>query len=289
MLPARSFISKTLYRFAPLCLLVLACAPRAAQGQTPSPLQEWQYPGGITLRKLFEPEVPTWSTVAGVALIAAPRFDGALAYHAQPGPVIDIRYRDIAFASVGEGLGVNLLRGRHYAVGVSVGYDLGRKESDDPIHLRGLGDIQAAAVVKVFASYVISKQFPLVLRWDVRRISGGASGTLGDLEAFMPLPGSSEHLILLAGPSITFADRQHMQTTFGISSAQALASGYPSYAAHGGLTTVGLGFSTTYFWTPHILLTSDLAINQLLGSASASPVTQSEIQGVIALAVAYRW
>jgi outer membrane scaffolding protein for murein synthesis (MipA/OmpV family) len=105
----------------------------------------------------------------------------------------------------------------------------------------------------------------------------------------MPLPGSSERLIMLAGPSITFADRQHMQKTFGVSNAQALASAYPTYAAHGSLNTVGLGFSATRFLTHHVLLTADVAINRLLGSARESPITQSAVQGVLALSMAYRW
>jgi hypothetical protein len=168
--PCHPPISLTLYRLAPLLLVLLACAPHAALSQTPSPLQEWQYPGGITLSKLFQPKVPKWSVVAGAALITLPRYDGAFTYHAQPGPVIDIRYHDIAFASVGEGLGVNLLRGSSYRAGVAIGYDLGRKESDYPSHLRGLGDIPAATVIKVFGSYAISKEVPRAWScWRVRR------------------------------------------------------------------------------------------------------------------------
>jgi outer membrane scaffolding protein for murein synthesis (MipA/OmpV family) len=233
--------------------------------------------------------VPKWNIVLGAAMVTMPRYDGAMAYHAQLGPVIDIRYRDIAFASVGEGLGVNLLRGRNYRAGISIGYDLGRRVSDYPNHLRGLGDLHAAPVIKAFGSYAISKKFPLVLRVDVRKIAGGAGGIVGDIEAFMPLPGSSKRLIMLAGPSMTFADREHMQKTFGVSDSQALASRYSSYAAHGGLYTVGLGFSATRFLTDHVLVTGDVAVNRLMGSARASPITQNSVQGVLALSMAYRW
>jgi len=276
-------------RWIALSVVLFACIPRGAVAQTPSPLQEWQYPGGITLFKLFQPQVPKWSAVLGAAVETAPRYDGALAYHVQVGPVIDIRFRDIAFLSVGEGLGVNIVRGRNYRAGIAIGYDLGRKVEDYPTHLRGLGDIPKAPVIKLFGSYAISKRFPLVLRVDVRKIAGGAGGLVGDIEAFMPLPGSSERLIMLAGPSVTFADLSHMQKTFGISGIQALASGYPNYAAHGGLNTVGLGFSATRFLSHHVLVTADAALNHLMGSARDSPITQSSVQGVLALSAAYRW
>jgi outer membrane scaffolding protein for murein synthesis (MipA/OmpV family) len=144
-------------------------------------------------------------------------------------------------------------------------------------------------VVKFFASYVISKKFPLVLRTDVRRIVGGGSGLLGDLEAFMPLPGSSETFIMFAGPSITFANRQYMRKVFGVSAAQAAASAYPAYEAHGGPISIGVGFSASRFITPHWLINTDLAWNRLRGSADESPISEAAVQGVIEFSTAYRW
>jgi hypothetical protein len=85
-----------------LAAILLVCIGCPALGQTPSPLQEWQYPGGIILQKEFEPEIPEWRVFLGAAGTVRPIYDGALPYRVQPGPVIDIRYRDIAFASVGE-------------------------------------------------------------------------------------------------------------------------------------------------------------------------------------------
>ena len=275
--------------FTYLALVLCAFVSRTAFSQTPSPLQEWQYPGGTILEKLYEPNLQDWRVVLGAAVAAMPRYDGARSYRESPAPVIVILYRDIAFASVGEGLGVNLLRGTNYSAGVSIGYDLGRPMSDEYQHLHGLGDISAAPVVKLFGSYVISKEFPLILRVDARRIVGGANGLLGDLDAYMPLPGSSKTFVMFAGPTITFSNGQYMRKVFGISSAQAAASGYPVYEAHGGSTAYGVGFSASRFLTPHWLINTDIAWNRLTGSASDSPITQSTVQGVIELSTEYRW
>src|ERR1700722_4461350 len=272
-----------------LACVLYVCVPRTAFSQTPSPLQEWQYPGGTILEKLFDPNLQDWRVVLGAAVAAMPRYDGAHSYRESPAPVIVILYRDIAFASVGEGLGVNLVRGANYRAGVSIGYDLGRPMSDEYQHLHGLGNISAAPVVKVFGSYVISKEFPLILRADVRRIVGGANGLLGDLDAYMPLPGSSKTFVMFAGPTITFSNGQYMRKVFGVSASQAAASGYPVYAAHGGSTAIGLGFSASRFMTPHWLINMDLAWNRLRGSAADSPITQSAVQGVVELSSEYRW
>ena len=275
--------------FTYLAFVLYACAPCTAFSQTPSPLQEWQYPGGTILEKLYDPNLQDWRVVLGAAVAALPRYDGARSYRESPAPVIVILYRDIAFASVGEGLGVNLVRGANYRAGVSIGYDLGRPMSDEYAHLHGLGDISAAPVVKIFGSYVVSKEFPLVLRADVRRIVGGANGLLGDLDAFMPLPGSSQTFVMFAGPTITFSNGQYMRKVFGVSPAQAAASGYPVYDAHGGYTAYGVGFSASRFITSHWLINTDIAWNRLTGSARDSPITQSSVQGVIELSTEYRW
>jgi len=252
-------------------------------------MQEWQYSGGIILAKLFEPHLPQWRVVLGAAVQTAPLYDGAGRYRSQAGPVINIRYSDLAFASLGEGIGVNVLRGDHFRVGFSVGYDLGRRVSDDSVHLHGLGDIDRAPVVRLFGDFVLSKRFPLVVRTDVRRILGASNGLVGDVEGYLPLPGSSKKLVMFAGPSITFADRRYQQSLFGVTPGQALASGYPVYVAHAGENALGFGFSATRFVSSHWLVNVDAAVNRLLGSAGETPIARTTLQGVVAVSFAYDW
>src|SRR3981081_3574735 len=130
--------AKAARRLAYLVFTLWACVPSTAFSQPPSPLQEWQYSGGIVLERLFEPNLPDWRVVLGAAAEARPLYDGAAVSRVLGGPVINIRYRDIAFVSVGEGIGVNILRGENYRAGIQVGYDLGRRVSDDYAHLHGL-------------------------------------------------------------------------------------------------------------------------------------------------------
>ena len=267
---------------------ILAGVP-AVQAQTPSPLQEWQYSSGIALQKLFEPNLPDWRLVMGAAVEHKPLYDGAELTRTIGGPVINIRYKDLWFASIGEGLGVNLWSGAHYRAGLALTYDLGRYVHDDVTHLTGLGDLKIAPAPKAFISYVISKSFPLVVRADVRQIIGGADGLLADIDAYLPLPGSSQRFIMFAGPSYTYADHRYMQREFGVTTTQSNASGYPVYDAHSGSDEMGFGFSSTLFITSHVLLNLDAAINHLLGSAAESPITQRRTQHVFVLSVAYAW
>ncbi|MDE2052646.1 MAG: MipA/OmpV family protein, partial [Gammaproteobacteria bacterium] len=256
------------------CLLaaILACGARGASAQTPSPMQEWEYSGGITLENLFAPTIPKWDVIAGIAISTKPVYSGASQYVAAGGPVINIRYRNRAFISSGEGLGVNVLVGRQYRLSLAVGLDLGRRMSWHYSTLHGLGDIPRAPFFKLAGTYVISKRLPILVRADIRKIAGGAAGLVGDLNLYTPLPGSSRKFVMFAGPSVTFADRKHLQTVYGISPRQALQSGYPVFAARGGLQSAGFGFSATRFFTPHVLANTNIAVSQLLGSAGRSPL-----------------
>jgi outer membrane scaffolding protein for murein synthesis (MipA/OmpV family) len=273
------------------CLLAafLACGARGAWAQTPSPMQEWQYAGGITLENLYAPKIPKWDVVAGLATSAKPVYSGASQYVVSGGPMFDIRYRNRAFLSAGEGLGVNFLTGKHYRVSLALGLDLGRRVSWHYSTLHGLGDIPRAPFFKLSGAYAISKRLPLLLRADIRKIAGGAAGLVGDLSIYTPLPGSSRKLVMFAGPSVTFADRKHLQTVYGVSARQSLQSGYPQYAAHGGLQAAGFGFSATRFFTPHVLGNANIAVSDLLGAAGRSPLVERRTQASLSFSVAYRW
>ena len=227
--------------------------------------------------------------LTGLAADLQPVYDGARADRVLGGPVIDVQYRDIAFASTGDGLGVNVLKGAYYRVGISLTYDLGRLEREDYTNLRGLGNIHEAPAAKIFGSYVFSKDFPLVVRFDARQMMGGVGGALADFGAYMPLPGSSKNLFMFAGPSVTFATHHFLQNEFGVTASESLITGHPEYDPHSGLEAAGVGISTTKFFGHHWLLNVDGAYSKLFGSAQQSPVTERSARHVITLSVDYQW
>jgi outer membrane scaffolding protein for murein synthesis (MipA/OmpV family) len=261
----------------------------AARAQTPSPLAEWQYSAGIPLETLYEPEKSPWRIRLGPAASVQPWYEGASRYHVIAGPSIDIRYRDWFFASTGEGVGFNVLNGPNWRAGVAVSYDLGRRAADDPGHLSGLGNIHPAPEIKLVAEYVVSKEFPLVLRADIRRNLGGSDGWIGDVGAYLPLPGSSPKFFWFAGPSLTFADARYMNAWFGVNRVQAAQSGYRSYSANAGLKSVGVGVSAAWNFREHWFVSGNAAIEQLVGSAAHSPITQRATNGVFNLALNYQF
>jgi outer membrane scaffolding protein for murein synthesis (MipA/OmpV family) len=273
---------------AALTALAALAAP-AVHAQTPSPLGEWQYSAGIPLEKMFSTDRPTWETRIGTGLTFQPRYDGSSRYHVLAGPSLDIRYKDLAFLSTGEGLGVNFAQGQNWRASLSAVYDLGRRGHDDPQHLNGLGNINPAPELKLAAEYVVSKEFPLVFRTAITRSIGGSNGWLADVGAYMPLPGSSESFFWFAGPSVTFADSTYMNSWFGVNQAQSAASGYRQYDASAGLKSAGFGLTMIWFVNKHWFVTADGALKRLLGSAAHSPIIQTKTNGVCDVSINYQF
>jgi outer membrane scaffolding protein for murein synthesis (MipA/OmpV family) len=273
-----------------LALLLCGGFSHVAMAQTPSPLQEWQYSGGIILARLFQPDLPQYRTIAGLAAELQPAYDGSRAYRVEGGPDVNFYYRDIAFISTGDGIGVNILRSDHFQAGVSMTYDLGRRVSQDYANLHGMGDISAAPVGKVFASWVISRKLPLILRVDARQFIGGAEGAVGDIAVYTPLPGSSHTFVMFAGPSVTLATHHYMQVLYGVTPQQSAASGHPVYDIdHDGTSAAGVGFSATKFLGKHWLLNLDGAFNEIRGRPAHSPIVEKTDQHVVVLSINYHW
>lgn len=266
-----------------------ALLPGRAFAQTPSPLAEWQFSAGVQLERLFEPTIPTWQTEFGVGAQYANAFDGLKRFDAEPGPVFDVRYKDIAFVSTGDGIGVNLFSFRHVSGGVAISYDLGRSPHLDGEALTGLGTIHPAPEVKLFATYALAKRFPLTIRVDARRQIGATNGYVGDVGAYLPMPGSSARFAWFVGPTVTVADGRYMDSYFGVSESQALATRYPRYKAYPGFKSAGLGASAIVFVTPHVLLVVSGAFDRLLGSAAESPITDTKYDEGISVSALYKF
>ncbi|CAG2157083.1 hypothetical protein LMG31506_05902 [Cupriavidus yeoncheonensis] len=275
---------------APACLLALmgALASTQAQAQTPAPLAEWQFSVGVPLEKLFEETIPEWEVRLGAAAMLRPRYDGSSKYIVIAGPSIDIRYRDIAFASIGEGLGVNVLRGKNYRAGIALTYNLGRRSKESSPLLDGMDNINPAPEAKLFAEYAVSKEFPLVMRVDARRSLGGSDGWIGDIGAYLPLPGSSEKFYWFAGPTLTLADSRYMNAWYGVSASQA-RPGRPQFNPAGGVRSYGFGLSAVWFFDKHWFATTDVSVVQLVGDAKRSPLTQSSTGGAFDLSINYQF
>ena len=252
--------------------------------QTPSPLADWQYSTGEVLRSLSDEPIPEWRETIGAGASTQPAFVGAKGLKVLPSLVADVRYEDIAFASDGEGIGVNLLHGEGYRAGISLSYDLGRNSHDDD-HLRNLPNISFAPAPKAFAQVFIK---PVVLAVDIRKAIGGNDGLIGDIGFYAPIPfGDTDFMFI--GPAVTWADHRYTNAYFGVSEATSKVSGFSPFMAQGGLTNVGAGASYVHLLGDHWMLEGDTGYRRLLGDSARSPIIETKLQFSLDVNLAYRF
>jgi outer membrane scaffolding protein for murein synthesis (MipA/OmpV family) len=242
-----------------------------ARAQSLAPLLDWQNSAGIVLRSLGGP-IPDWEITVGGGGGVLPAYEGSNSLRFAPALLLDVRYRDIFFASSGEGVGVNLIHGNYYRAGVALAFDPGR-EHNAATRLSGTGNIDPAPEPKIFAQFAI---VPVVFTFDVRYRATSQQGFVGDVGVYMPVIGTKSVQVFV-GPSVTLADDRYMNAYFGVSPRHSAPhSQFHTFEAHGGLKNANFGVTALYHFTDHWFVDVDAGIERLLGSAAESPLTQTK-------------
>jgi len=99
---------------------------------------------------------------------------------------------------------------------------------------------------------------------------------------------ANEKVQIFVGPQVTFADSRYMQAYFGINPGNTSAqSNFHNYSASGGLKDAKLGITGLYHINDHWLIDGDLGVERLLGSATGSPIVQTEWGWTVAATLNY--
>jgi outer membrane scaffolding protein for murein synthesis (MipA/OmpV family) len=252
------------------CGLILVFTVGVASAQT-SIFTDWQNSSGIVMRTLGGP-VPDWTITLGGGIAALPAYEGSTSTRLSAAPDVDIRYKDLAYLSLGEGIGYNLLRGTNYRAGIGLTYDIGREHSA-ATRLEGTKNIDPAPVAKAFVQYFFA---PVVLSLDVKQALASYQGLTADVGAYVPVVGTEE-LQVFVGPEVTFADSRYMQAYFGINPQNTDAqSHFRYYHASGGVKDARLGLTALYHFDDHWFVDASLGGECLLASAADSPIVQDK-------------
>ncbi|EJL92081.1 outer membrane protein V [Herbaspirillum sp. CF444] len=185
------------------------------------------------------------------------------------------------------GVGAYFYNDEHWRVGAALSYDLSsaRKESDDETRLRGLGDIEKTAHATLFASYT-RDWFGLrtVLSTDA---GGKHQGTTVNVDLdgkYQPI----EHLVLSAGPGLTWNSSQYNQTFYGITSQQSARSGLSAYSPRSGVTlrvSVGANYQLNRNWN----IGTRVGISRLPSEVANSPIVNNRNQVNYGISANYKF
>jgi outer membrane protein len=242
-----------------LASLVPAVAADVAQ---PAPRSTAQY--------LAPAPASEWVITLGAEARLMPSYEGSDNLKLRPVPVFRIRKSTTPerFRSPRDGASIALIDVGPIKVGPTGKLKMRRKESDDS-DLRGLGDVNWALEVGLFAEYWATDW--LRTRAEVRQGIGGHHGIVADFSADVVMPVTSQ-LTLSAGPRLTASSGAAVSPYFSVTPAQSLASGLPVYDARGGLRSFGAGAQALYAWTPQWSSNVFIEYERLTGDVANSPL-----------------
>jgi len=231
-----------------------------------------------------KPAPGEWSVTLGAGLASVPRYPGSDTHRVRLVPLFLIRYDDVFVGPFG--LGWSAINEGGFHAGPVLGFEGGRRESEDP-RLYGLGDISRSIAGGVFANYRFAPfEIAVTIRQAITHSGNGVTG-LARFDYRAPL--IPRKLDLIAGPHIEFSNGEYDRTWFGVSQIQSEQSGLPPYSPGGGVRNVGLHASLDFFATEHLILRAFGEVKRFTSTVSGSPVVESSNQSFIGAGVAYHF
>ncbi|CAM3111021.1 MipA/OmpV family protein [Paracoccus nototheniae] len=210
-----------------------------------------------------------------------PTYQGSNKSRVIPLPVIEGRYGRF-FVDTSEGIGVDLYRDDIFRLGASVTYVAGYDSGDVPKGINGIDDTAGA---RVFGSVRLDR-----FTFSVGAVQsiGGAKGLVADagLSYYLPLTPS---FALVPSVSTTWADGKYMDNYFGISAAESVASGLPSFKAKSGFKDASLSLTGIYRVSDRWTVTGNVGATMLFGDALDTPLNQEKWNPTGFLGLSYRF
>lgn len=216
-----------------------------------------------------------FSLKLGAGAAVANTYQGSKATKVRPLPYVDLNWADTVFVGGQDLLRVDALRAASVETpGIAFGpvtrFRFGRKESDDRIALRGLGDIPTVFETGLFASVELGGGFSARLS-GTQALNGDAGFAA---EASLNYATSVGPVFLVGGVSAQAVDAQYNRTYFGVSQARATAARRQAYAPGGGLQRAGLDLVASVPITDRLSIVGVGAYQRLLGDAADSPIVR---------------
>lgn len=229
--------------FRPLpFLMLLAATPALAQTAPAAP------PAGMR-----PPAPKNWTLTLGIAPVVAPAWQGSRDTALSIFPDLRLNYKDSVFFSVPDGLGWNAVNQDGWKIGPLAKLRFGRQESTGgspflvtggSTALRGMGDVDLAGEFGGFAQKSLV-QNKLRLRAELRQGVGGHDGVVADTAISWNDRKKDASLLWNIGLRATWADAAYSNVYFGVTSAQAAATGLTRFRTGSGLISAGVNAGLT--------------------------------------------
>jgi outer membrane scaffolding protein for murein synthesis (MipA/OmpV family) len=248
------------------------------------------------------PEAERSITLGGAAVVK-PKYEGSEEHDVIPIPIVIPRFGDapaedsstfkqfrkrVNFRGLDD-IRIRVLGGKRLQFGVVTGY-ITKREEDDGLLLRGLGDVDGGLVLGAYSGFTLGVfQFDAAILEQATGDYSGYELRLG-AETTQQL---TERTRIIARIGTTLASADYMQTWFGVTASQARDStaGLPAYYTDAGIKDIYFELGGTVDLSDRWLLKAGGRYGRLLGDAADSPVveTENQLSGVLGLGYRFHW
>jgi outer membrane scaffolding protein for murein synthesis (MipA/OmpV family) len=234
----------------------------------------------------------------GLAVIEAPTYAGGAGRELKLRPLWSVRYGRFRLSGArssgllgaptaerGSGASADLVQTDRWSLGLGLRFDNGRQPDDDPA-LAGLPEIRQTLRGRLNGGLNLGGGFSTSLSYSADLLGRDGGGQLGWGLGYRWAPWPQARASV--GVGATWADRQHMQTYFGIAPEVALRTGRAAFVPDAGLVDMHAGATLQVPLRSRWTLVGGLALAQLQGDAAASPLTHRAFGATASVALAWR-
>lgn len=228
----------------------------------------------------------TLTVGAGIAVVS--EYSGSDQQRTRAVVGVDYQNKNGFFASTMRGIGYQGKVG-DFGFSAAIGYGAGRKDYDRNYgvgsdYLRGMGEIEGSTLALIGGSYkfggvTVSTRAAVALTHRER-------GNQYALGLQVPLLKDEKNQVGMF-TNADYSDRKHMQTFYGVTAKQSLASGFQAYTPKAGFSKVALGVNWNHQLSKAWSVNTTLGVNHLVGDAADSPLTQRKTSGFAISTVNY--
>ncbi|MFA6972298.1 MAG: MipA/OmpV family protein [Gallionella sp.] len=223
-----------------------------------------------------------WKVTLGGGLASVPRYEGAATNRLRAVPLLEVGNGHF-FAGTSRGIGYNFSDDKSIQYGLRLTVAQHRRQSVDA-RLNGMGDIGYAGELGGFVSARLSP-------WYVTSsIAGSSHGSRFELGGGYELTLSDADQVR-AGLEMNWANGKYMQTYFGVTAAQAVASGgvLTAYNATSGIKDYALKLNWMHSYSKEWFSNAGVSFKQLSSSAKNSPLTMRNSANTVNFVVGYNF
>lgn len=223
-----------------------------------------------------------WKVTLGGGLASVARYEGSATNRLRAVPLLEVSDGHF-FAGTSRGIGYNFSDDKNLQYGARMTMSAHRKQSVDA-RLNGMGDIGYAGELGGFINARFSPWYA------TSSLAAGARG------AHVELGGGYEMKLtdadqLRTGLDMHWANGKYMQTYFGVTAAQSVASGgvLTAYNATSGVKDYALKLNWMHSYSKQWFSNAGVSVKQLAGSAKNSPLTMRNTMNTVSFVVGYNF